>query len=331
MGKEKTQKTAVVYGGFSSEMEISVKSGKAVAGWLKNAGHEVYEVMLCKDGWWVSDQDGGHEKHYPIDKNDFSFEKGGERTHFDKAFIIIHGDPGENGRLQAYFELIGMPYVGCTSLCAAIAFDKYACKSYLKDTGIWLADDIMLRRGDSFSTSEIAAALGMPVFVKPSDGGSSFGVTKVKKAEDLEEAIKAAFADGGDSVIIEKAVSGREIDCGVYEDSNGVHALPLIEIVPDNEFFDYEAKYLGASKEICPAPVCRKDTEAIQNDAVKIFKRLGCSGLVRMDFILDKDGHPYFLEINPNPGMTEASLVPQMVRQAGMTMEDFLSGLIDRS
>ncbi|HIZ87519.1 MAG TPA: D-alanine--D-alanine ligase [Candidatus Coprenecus pullistercoris] len=322
---------AVVYGGYSSELEISVKSGKSVAGWLRNAGRNVYEVMLCKEGWWAEiPQENAPALRCPIDKNDFSCTIDGRRVRFDKVFIIIHGDPGENGRLQAYFELIGIPYVGCSSRCATFAFDKYACKTYLRDSGTWLADDIMLRRGDSWSAEQIVGRLGLPVFVKPSDGGSSFGVTKVKRAEDLTEAIEAAFKEG-DTLIIEKAVTGREIDCGVYADSHGVHALPLIEIVPGpgHEFFDYEAKYMGASREICPAPLTEDETVLIQKEAVRIFRRLGCSGLVRMDFILSTDGKPYFLEINPNPGMTAASLVPQMVRKAGMTMEDFLTSVID--
>ena len=327
----KKQNIAVVYGGYSSELEISVKSGKSVARWLRNAGRNVYEVMLCREGWWVvtDGQDGGTER-WPVDRNDFSCIIGGKRVHFDTAFIIIHGDPGENGRLQAYFELTGIPFTGCGSLCAAISFDKYACKTYLRDSGVFLADDIMLRRGDSWDAGEIVSRLGLPVFVKPSDGGSSFGVTKVKSADGLEDAVRAAFHEG-ETLIIEKAVEGREIDCGVYSDSKGVHALPLIEIIPEagHEFFDYEAKYMGASREICPAPVTEEERAMIQDEAVRIFRRLGCSGLVRMDFILSRDGKPFLLEINPNPGMTEASLVPQMVRKAGMTMEDFLTAVID--
>ena len=217
-----------------------------------------------------------------------------------------------------------------SSLCAAIAFDKYACKTYLRDSGTYLADDVMLRRGDTYDAAGITAELGLPVFVKPSGGGSSFGVTKVKRTEDLAAAIEAAFKES-DTLIIEKALTGKEIDCGVYADADGVHALPLIEIVPGpgHEFFDYDAKYMGASREICPAPVSEDQTVLIQNEAVRIFRRLGCTGLVRMDFILSEDDRPYLLEINPNPGMTASSLVPQMVRQAGMTMEDFLKGLID--
>ncbi|HIZ84902.1 MAG TPA: D-alanine--D-alanine ligase [Candidatus Coprenecus stercoravium] len=323
----KNQNIAVVYGGYSSELEISVQSGKSVAGWLRNAGRNVYEVMLCKEGWWVEGEDG---RHWPIDRNDFSCTIDGQRILFDNVFIIIHGDPGENGRLQAYFELIGIPFTGCGSLCASIAFDKYACKTYLRDSGTWLADDIMLRCGETWDAEAITARLGLPVFVKPSNGGSSFGVTKVKNVNDMQAAVEAAFREG-DTLIIEKALTGREIDCGVYADSQGVHALPLIEIVPGegHEFFDYDAKYMGASREICPAPISAQDTAAIQKEAVRIFKRLGCTGLVRMDFILSPDGRPYLLEINPNPGMTAASLVPQMVRQAGMTMEDFLTALID--
>lgn len=313
-------------------MEISVKSGKSVAGWLRNAGREVYEVLISREGWWaVIPSDNGDEKRWPIDRNDFTFTPdNGKKVCFGKVFIVIHGDPGENGRLQAYFEMLGITYAGCSSQCATIAFDKYACKSYLRDSGVCMAQDIMLRRGDACSPEKIAEEIGLPAFVKPCGGGSSFGVSKVRCTDDIVPALDKAFLES-ETVIIEKAVSGREIDCGVYTDENGVHALPLIEIIPHREFFDYEAKYMGASSEICPAPVPDTDRENIQREAVRIFNRLGCSGLVRMDFILGIDGKPYFLEINPNPGMTAASLVPQMVREAGMTMEDFLTGILDRT
>lgn len=322
----KNKKIAVVYGGFSSEVEISVKSGKSVAGWLRNAGYEVYEVLLLKEEWSVVFPD--RNEKYPIDRTDFSFDTGGRKIRFDRVFIFIHGDPGENGKLQAYFEMAGVPFIGSPFLNTAAVFDKFVCKCCLKDAGFRLSDDIMLRKGSKYDKEEIVSTLGLPVFVKPTQGGSSFGVTKVKRTEDLDKAIENAFTEG-DCLIIEKAVEGREIDCGVYADSEGVHALPLIEIVPDNEFFDYEAKYLGASKEICPAPIGEGDTLKIQEAAKGIFTRLGCKGLVRMDFIMDRSGEPYFIEVNPNPGMTPASLVPQMVREAGMTMEDFLSSLAE--
>lgn len=320
------KRIAVVYGGYSSEVEISVKSGTSVADWLRNAGFEVYEVLLLEEEWNVVFPD--NSKKYPVNRKDFSFEMDGETIRFDNVFVFIHGDPGENGKLQAYFEMAGVPYIGSPFLSTASIFDKFICKCCLKGAGFFLADDIMLRKGDSYDKDSIVATLGLPVFVKPTQGGSSFGVTKVKKAEDLDDAIINAFQEG-DCLIIEKAVEGREIDCGVYSDAEGIHALPLIEIVPENEFFDYEAKYLGASKEICPAPVSAEDTLKIQEAAKGIFSRLGCRGLVRMDFILSRNGEPYFIEVNPNPGMTPASLVPQMVRQAGMTMEYFLTSLME--
>ncbi len=320
-------RVAVVYGGFSSEVEISRKSGKSVAGWLRNAGYEVYEVLLTKERWDVVVEDGNLKGIYPIDRNDFSAAINGEKIRFDNVFIIIHGDPGENGKLQAYFELIDQPFVGCDSFCETISFDKYSCKRYLQDAGVFLSEDVLVRKGDKYDVSDIVEKLGLPVFVKATNGGSSFGVTKVKKSEDMDAALETAFKEG-ETAIIERAVVGREIDCGVYQDSEGIHALPPIEIVSANEYFDYEAKYLGASQEICPARISVQETSIIQEEAVKIFKHLGCKGLVRMDFILTSDGKPYFLELNPNPGMTAESLVPQEVREAGMTMEEFFKKLI---
>lgn len=324
--KLKDKKIAVVYGGYSSEVEISVKSGTSVAIWLRNAGYDVYEVLLLKDGWKAVFPD--RKEEYAIDLTDFSFYIDGMKIKFDKVLVFIHGDPGENGKLQAYFEMAGVPFVGSSFLSTAVVFDKFVCKCCLRDAGFHLAPDVMLRKGDNYDTDTIVSKLGLPVFVKPTQGGSSFGVTKVKKTEDLDAAIDNAFKEG-DCLIIEKAINGREIDCGVYADTKGIHALPLIEIVPDNEFFDYEAKYLGASKEICPAPVSEEATRKVQEAAIGIFKRLGCTGLVRMDFMLSHEGDPYFIEVNPNPGMTPASLVPQMVRQAGMSMEEFLTNLIE--
>ena len=323
---------AVVYGGYSSEFEISVKSGRSVAGWLRNAGRNVYEVIISRKGWWALDTSAdGQEQRWPIDRNDFSFTpEGREKITFDKVFITIHGDPGENGRLQAYFEMLGITFSGCSSLCAAIAFDKYACKSYLRDSRAHLGNDILLHRGDLYNPEEIKNRTGLPAFVKPCGGGSSFGVTKIHSLDELDAALNSAFAES-DTAIVEQCLYGREIDCAVFDDEYGPHALPLIEIIPSREFFDYDAKYNGASSELCPAPLPEEDRVRIQNEAVMIYHRLGCSGLVRMDFIFGPDNKPYFLEVNPNPGMTEASLVPQMVKAAGMSMETFLTGLIDRA
>lgn len=315
---------AVVYGGFSSEVEISIKSGQSVAQWLRNASYNVYEVLLTKGEWSLIQGD----ERYPIDRNDFSCTINQNKITFDKVFIIIHGEPGENGQLQAYFEMLDIPFVGSSSLTTSIAFDKYACKSYLRNAGVHLANDLYIRKDENVSPEEILKKVRLPFFVKPTNGGSSFGVSKVKEANQLPKALEIAFAEG-DGVLIEEGISGREIDCGVYRDSKGVHALPLIEIVSKNEFFDYEAKYLGASQEICPAPIDPQTTLRVQQEAIKIFETLGCKGLMRYDFIVTQEGDPYFLEANPNPGMTAASLVPQMVAQMGLSMEEFLSALIE--
>jgi len=317
------QNIAVVYGGFSSEVEISKKSGLNVVRCMDRNLFNVYGVLLTRGKWCVEMPDG---TEYSIDRADFSFTLAGTKIHFDKAFIIIHGDPGENGILQAYFDMIGQKYVGSSSLVTSITFDKFACKRYLAGTGIKMAREVFLRRTDDYDTSAIIAELGLPVFVKPNNGGSSFGVTKVKNIESLNEAITAAFKEG-DTLIIESAITGHEIDCGVYRDSKGVHALPVTEIISENEFFDYEAKYLGKSREVCPAEVPADMSAAVQDAAVKIFNRLGCTGMVRMDFMVSEDG-VYFLEVNPNPGMTAESIYPKMLRAGGIDVTDFLTTLI---
>lgn len=321
---KKVKNIAVVYGGFSSEVEISIQSGKSVSSWLRNAGYNVYEILLLKESWNVVDGD----RSYPVDKNDFSCTIDNKKITFDNVYIMIHGNPGENGILQAYFEMLDIPFVGCSSLTTAVSFDKNTCKSYLRNVADYLAKDICIRKDGDYNIDDILKKLQLPVFVKPTNGGSSFGVTKVKHAGDLKKAIDEAFKEG-DTVLIEEAVVGREIDCGVYRNKDGVFALPLIEIVSKNEFFDYEAKYLGASDEICPAPIKEDFALRVQKEAVKIFRHLGCKGLVRLDFIVTDKGEPYFLEVNPNPGMTANSLVPKMVKEKGMKMEDFLESIIE--
>ncbi len=313
---------AIVYGGYSSEIEISIKSGKSVVSWLDKSKYNVYKVLLTQEDWIIDEDYGGS-----INKSDFSFVKDGEIIRFDKVIIMIHGAPGENGILQAYFEMIGVSYIGCSSRTSMFIFDKYACKSYLKDLDIPMADHIFLRKGMAYSAENIVEKLGLPIFVKAVDGGSSFGVTKVKQIEDIDEAIRIAYNEG-DSLIIENAIIGTEVDCAVYSNNGVTTALPPIEIVPHTEFFDYEAKYLGASDEICPARISKLANERIQNVSKKIFDYFGCTGLVRMDFII-KDDIPYFLEVNPIPGMTNESLVPQEVRAAGMNMTEFWDILIN--
>lgn len=317
------KRVALIYGGYSSEWEVSVKSGKNVFANIDPQRYDAYEVLLRPDGWRVLLPEGDAE----IDRSDFSFLRKGERVRFDKAFIMIHGTPGENGLLQGYFELLGIPHTGCSAMTSTLAFDKFACKTYLKEAGILLAKDHFLRKGDGYSPQEIVDKLGLPLFVKPNQGGSSFGITKVKRVEDLDAAIELAFRED-DSVLIEECITGRELTMGIYMEGAELRTLPATEIIPHNEYFDYEAKYMGASQEVCPADVPQEIYDKIAAATKRIYRRFGCHGLVRMDYILNEND-PYFLEINPIPGMTDTSLVPQQVRAAGIDMKDFISNIID--
>ena len=266
-----------------------------------------------------------------IDKTDFSFTFGGVKTRFDYAFIMIHGNPGENGVLQGYLEMMDIPFNTCSSFVSTITFDKHSCKRFLDFSGVNLAKDRFIRKEDfCFADCEsIIEKLGLPLFVKPSDGGSSFGVTKVKRPNELAEAIKMAF-EVSSSVLVEECIKGREVTNGIYTVNGKIVNLPVTEIVTDREFFDYEAKYLGQSREICPAPLGDELTRRVQRTSEKIYRYLGCKGLVRMDYFI-RDDEIYFLELNTVPGMTAMSLVPAQVRAAGITMKELFNSLIAES
>lgn len=330
---------AVIYGSDSSEWEVSVRSGEFTASQIDGTRYNVYEVFARYGRWTLrAYRKAGEarvtvtEGSVPVDKNDFSVNVAGEKIKFDYAYIMQHGTPGENGLMQGYLEMLGIPHSGCNAFVSAITFDKFSCKSYLKDVDfVKCADDIFLRKGEPFEglAQKAVEKLGLPMFVKPTDGGSSFGVTKVKTVEDFDKAVEYAFSEGN-MLIAEAAVTGRELTCAVYYDGKDYVALPVIEILTDNEFFDYEAKYNGHSKEVCPAQIPESLKEEIQETSKKIYAHLGCSGLVRVDYIASEEGL-YFLEVNTIPGMTAASLVPQMVRAAGLSMTDFLSSIIENS
>ena len=329
---------AVIYGSDSSEWEVSVRSGQFTASQIDGNRFDVYEIF-ARFGSWVlkAYRKAGQQRVEldvcpEIDKTDFSVEVDGAKVKFDYAYIMQHGTPGENGLMQGYLEMLGVPHSGCNAFVSAITFDKFSCKSYLKDVDfVKCADDLFLRKGESVEglAEKAVARLGLPMFVKPTDGGSSFGVTKVKSVEDFDKAVDYAFAEGN-MLIAEAAVVGRELTCAVYFDGHENVALPVIEIITENEFFDYEAKYNGHSREVCPAQIPDTLRDQIQDVSRKIYSHLGCAGLVRVDYISSEDGL-YFLEVNTIPGMTSASLVPQMVRAAGMSMTDFLTTVIENS
>lgn len=335
----KYNSVAVMYGSDSSEWEVACKSGKFTASNIDSTKYDMYEIFARFGKWQLvayrkknSDLVTFPEDARPeINKTDFSVVIGEEKVKFDYVYIMQHGKPGENGLLQGYFEMLDIPFSSCSAFVSQIAFDKYACKSYLRGADfVKLSPDAFIRHGadeESF-IKRVVDTLEFPVFVKPTDGGSSFGISKVKKADDLKSALALAFTESP-TVIVEQGVSGREFTCAAYQDKDGIKALPVIEIVTDNEYFDYEAKYNGQSREICPAQISEELSSMIQKASKDIYAFFSCSGIVRMDYIYGEDGL-YFLEVNTIPGMTSASLVPQMVRASGQNMTDFLTGIIEK-
>lgn len=336
----KYSKIAVIYGSDSSEWEVACRSGEYTASCIDTTKYDVYEI-LARFGKWrlvAYRKKNAMRVAFPeeaqpeINKDDFSVNVLGENVKFDFAYIMQHGAPGENGLMQGYLEMVGVPFSSCSAYVSTVAFDKFACKCYIREQGIVkCAPDAFVRQGMDLDRFEerVASTLKFPVFVKPTQGGSSFGVTKVAKAEDLLPAVKYAFSECP-GVLVEQGIVGRELTCAAYFDGKEVRTLPLVEIVTENEYFDYDAKYNGHSSEICPAPVSAEETALVQKTTAELYSCLGCSGVVRMDYILAEDGL-YFLEVNTIPGMTGASLVPKMVRTAGIEMSDFLSCIIENA
>ena len=331
---------AVIYGSDSSEWEISCRSGEFVSASLDLEEYDVYEIFARFGKWSLVAYRKKNSVRvvFPegtgptIQKNDFSVDIGLEHVKFDYAYVVQHGAPGENGLLQGYLQMLDVPFSSCDSFVCTIAFDKYACKSYVRRMDVVkCAPDVIITEGLDVEKgiAKVNETLVYPVFVKPTNGGSSFGITKVKDPSGLGEALEFAFKEGR-NVLVEQGVVGKEITCAAYRDAEGVHALPLIEIRTDHEYFDYDAKYNGQSQEICPAPISDELTAMVQETTVGMYLHLGCSGIVRMDYILADDGL-YFLEVNVIPGMTAASLVPKMVRTSGKDITSFLTSIIESS
>lgn len=314
---------AVMYGGFSSEYEISVKSSKQISQWLDKTKYEVYPVLVNKDGWFYPDQNG-----IRVDKSYFGVELQGNKIKFDYAYIIIHGSPGENGLLPGYFEMMGIPHSTCPSMISALTFNKHFCKLVLRDLPVNLAKSVLVRKNEKYDKTAILQQVGIPCFVKPNNGGSSFGTSKVKKIEDFDTAMELAFKEDNE-VIIEEFIQGTEISCGVVKTKTFSTVLPITEIVPKNEFFDYEAKYTaGMSEEITPARISKNMYELCQQYTSQIYDFLGCKGIVRVDYII-RNEMLYFLEINTIPGMSEASIIPQQARFIDLSMTDLLTHIIE--
>jgi len=315
---------AIVAGGDSPEYEISVKSANEVCKALSSR-YMIYIIMIRGINWYWEDQKG---RFHNIDKNDFTLVVDDFHVRFDAVFIAIHGTPGENGLLQGYFDMVKIPYTGCKTFCSALTFNKQACKLFLKDYKIPMAEAVLIRKCEHLDPVKIVKQTGLPCFVKPNDSGSSFGVTKVKKKEELLSAIEKAFKES-DEILIEAFMNGREVACGVVKTKSKALILPVTEIISKNEFFDYEAKYTpGKSEEVCPARMPAEITEEIQRLSSRVYDLLGCKGIVRVDFIII-DNKPHFLEINTVPGMTEESLVPKQAEAAGIGLDELYSMVIE--
>ncbi len=315
---------AIVAGGDSSEFEVSVKSANEV-GKVLSSRYIVYIIMIRGINWYWEDQKG---RYYNIDKNDFTLAVNDSKIRFDAVFIAIHGTPGENGLLQGYFDMMGIPYTSCNAFCSALTFNKHATKLFLKEYNIQMAEAILIRKGETTDPGSIMRKTGLPCFVKPNDSGSSFGVTKVKKRGELMHAIETAFKESNE-VMIEAFMKGREVACGVVKTKNKKLVLPVTEIISKNEFFDYKAKYTpGRSDEVTPADMPEIIRDEIQRLSSLISDLLGCKGIVRVDFIVVSN-KPWFLEINTVPGMTPESLVPKQAEAAGIALEDLYSMVIE--
>ncbi|HEY0678970.1 MAG TPA: D-alanine--D-alanine ligase [Chitinophagaceae bacterium] len=317
---------AFVTGGYSGEAVISYKSAITIENNLDTDKYNIYKIDITPQGWWYISADG---RKSAVDRTDFSINLG-EHIRFDAVFIGIHGTPGEDGKLQGYFDLLGIPYTSCDAATSALTFNKRYTVAIAAFAGINVAKSLHLFRHSPSKTEDITAQLQLPVFVKPNNGGSSIGMSKVTEAGGLQAAITKAFKED-DQVLIEEFISGREFTIGVFRSGGQITTLPFTEVRTHKEFFDFEAKYTpGMSEEITPAQVEEPIAEKVRSTAKKVYAVFNCRGIVRMDFIYNEaKGEPFLLEINTVPGQSEASIVPQQVRAMGWTLKDFYSKLID--
>lgn len=314
----------LITGGESSEWKIALEGAELVEKSLDRSKYNVYKIVLHDGRWCYTDDEG---KVSELDRNDFTLNVKGVKIRPDYALILIHGTPGEDGRLQGYLDMMHVPYSSCGFVSSVLTFDKSACKRALHETGINLAREIVLNRHDRPDPEQIAATLGLPLFVKPNASGSSFGVTKVKRTEELLPAIEEAFKES-DRVLIEEYIAGREISCGVMIAGGKEYIFPITELISENEFFDYDAKYKGLAKEVTPAQLAPDLVKKINRMTLDAYKALNCRGVVRIDFIV-KGEDPYLIEINSIPGMSAHSIIPQQARQIGMSVSELYDIIIE--
>ena len=316
---------AIVAGGDTSEYEVSLRSAQGIYSFLDKDKYNPYIVVLHGTDWHVQLADGTTA---PIDRNDFSFTVNGQKTTFDYAYIIIHGTPGEDGRLQGYFDMLHLPYSGCGVLASSMTYDKFVCNQYLKGFGVRIAESLLLRRGQSIADEDVIQKIGLPCFIKPNLGGSSFGVTKVKAPEQIQPAIAKAFEEAPE-VIVEAFMDGTEITCGCYKTSQSSVVFPITEVVSHHEYFDYDAKYKGDSDEITPARIPDELRDRVQKLTSAIYDILGARGIIRVDYIITEGSKINLLEVNTTPGMTATSFIPQQVRAAGLNIKDVMTDIIE--
>lgn len=316
---------AIVAGGDTSEIVVSLRSAQGIYSFIDKEKYNLYVVEMEGRRWEVQLADGSK---VPVDKNDFSFMNGAGKVVFDFAYITIHGTPGEDGRLQGYFDMMRIPYSCCGVLAAAMTYDKFVCNQYLKLFGVRIAESLLLRRGQSVSDEDVVEKIGLPCFIKPNLGGSSFGVTKVKTKEQIQPAVAKAFSEA-EEVMIEAYMEGTEVTCGCYKTKEKSTVFPLTEVVTHNEFFDYDAKYNGQVDEITPARIPDELTRRIQTLTSAIYDILGCSGIIRVDYIITAGEKINLLEVNTTPGMTATSFIPQQVRAAGLDIKDVMTDIIE--
>lgn len=318
---------AILAGGDSSEREVSHKSAATIFKYLDRGLYSPCIVDIHGKEWLAQPEDG---RSYPIDRNDFSYTADGVKTVFDYAYVIIHGTPGENGIFEGYLTLMGIPFSTCSVLASALTFDKYKLNRYLESLGVNVAKAMVLKKGGSITPDEVEKGIGIPCFIKPSAGGSSFGTTKITDRSQIAKAVEDAFLEN-DEIVIESFLDGTEVTNGCYKTSGKSVVLPVTEVVPETGFFDYDAKYNGLVSEITPARISDELRDRIQSMTSRIYDLVGCHGIIRNDYIITEGEKINLLEVNTTPGMTPTSFIPQQIRAAGMEITDVLTEIIEDS